>query len=153
MKEEDLPPEEPSPDELQDMVNYTWSRLRSLGNQTRKPYPPQPANTHDIPSTKSALDQVIQWCRSRELLGGSTGETARAADVGVQAVLLHHQHPEWTIQRIAQEVGVHRATLYRSELFKRAWQSQKRNRGDRPRYKRAGRDGSDYYALPEDEDE
>jgi CheY-like chemotaxis protein len=55
---------------------------------------------------------------------------ARVLSFHAEALLLIHNHPEWTVAEIAQHLGCSKATLYRDAVIKRALKG--RNTGNRP---------------------
>jgi hypothetical protein len=46
------------------------------------------------------------------------GEEAPAEDWEILAIAVLVKHPEWTVQQVAEHVGVHRGTLYRGRRLK-----------------------------------
>jgi hypothetical protein len=52
---------------------------------------------------------------------------------GALAVFLRAHHPEWSVRRIAEKVGVNRTALYRIESFRRVQELTKLEKRGRPR--------------------
>jgi hypothetical protein len=125
------------------MISHTWSSVRSLTKQSKKPYPPQPATVPDGAASRHALDLVVAWCRSQETAHGPAGDASHKVDEETLALIVLHDNPTLSVKQIAEKVGVSRSTLYRSKLFTQALAARKSGRKDRPQYRKS-RGGADY---------
>lgn len=59
-----------------------------------------------------------------------------------RALQLLLEHPEWSVTRIAEEVGVSRRAVYNMPLFRAAWEARKAGRGEFPRGWYRDKDGA-----------
>jgi hypothetical protein len=68
------------------------------------------------------------------------------------------EHPDWSVTRIAKEVGCDRVTLWRSEAFRKARSVLRQGKSETPRGTKAtgrdgsGRLGSEFPSRDEDDD-
>jgi DNA-binding NtrC family response regulator len=87
------------------------------------------ANGDQSEATRILGVPLAQLVRDDQLPGGANSR-ARALSFHAEALLLIHNHPEWTAAEIAQQLGCSKAKLYRDPIINRALKG--RNVGHRP---------------------
>ena len=78
--------------------------------------PPIPAGRFDAAAAFAALDALCIWIVDYQRNGcdaQSTDDMSRKT----RAIALTCEHPEWSITKLAERVGIHRSTLHNSEVF------------------------------------